>query len=89
MARTLAHDHVEDGALWHVLNECAASVKMVLLSSRAADRKRTWAKGHAELAPTSRAVEGWKDGGRISRERPDGQGHGGKPAEGRTPGQVT
>jgi len=26
------------------------------------------------------------DGGRISRHRPDGQGHGGEPAGGRTPG---
>ena len=30
--------------------------------------------------------KGGNDGGRISRHRPDGQGHGGEPAEGRTPG---
>src|SRR5262249_10549599 len=29
--------------------------------------------------------KGGNDGGRISRHRPDGQGHGGEPAEGRTP----
>src|SRR3989442_688305 len=31
-------------------------------------------------------LKGGNDGGGISRHRPDGQGHGGEPAEGRAPG---
>src|SRR5262249_9339388 len=57
-----------------------------LLSSRDADRKRTRAKGHDERAPTALRLKDGNNGGRISRHRPDGQGHGGEPAQGRTPG---
>src|SRR5262249_21328323 len=63
----------------------SASVKMVLLRSRSADRKRTRAKEHGDWPRLPARPKGGNDGGRISRHRPDGQGHGGEPAEGRTP----
>src|SRR5262249_13742507 len=54
----------------------SASVKMVLLRSRSADRKRTRAKGHDDWPRLPVRPKGGNDGGRISRHRPDGQGHG-------------
>src|SRR5262249_60289318 len=60
----------------------SASVKMVLLNSRSADRKRTRAKEHDDWPRLRVRPKGGNDGGRISRHRPDGQGHGGRPDEG-------